>query len=272
MKFAILFVLYKSYGALDRLFQNQNWNEIARLGVDIFVVDNTPIELKSLDYHSLWMEKFGVLTLDPNRNLGYFGAPRWAQNLIPDFAAYDFFAISNVDLTYSIVSVANALQKRLETQNENVGMYAPCLVDGNGSPTRQLHYFKKPDRKKYEQLANIYSRYNIALLHRFMADIKRKFASSAPQGNLIGRIFAPHGALMIFTKSYLSLGTGFDHPVFLFCEEIFAGMKCERANLYCELAPEIAYQHENHGSMGKVASRQIVGYLRDAHIAAAKWL
>ncbi|KQN74787.1 hypothetical protein [Devosia sp. Leaf64] len=271
MKLAIIYVLYRSYDVLEKMLLDQDWKTISNLDIDIFVVDNTTGSEKRIDYADHCKLNYGVNVLDPQDNLGYFGAPRWALKKISNPEDYDYVVVSNVDLTYSIVDMFKSLQSKNANESKDVGMYAPCLVDDRGQMTRQLHYYSKPSRKKYEFLSKVYSNYGTALIHRLAADVKRRIRrESSP--NLQPFLFAPHGALMIFTKRYVQIPGSFDHPAFLFCEEVFAGAKCEAAGLRCELAPDIAYQHDNHGSMGKIPSRAIVEYLRQAHLAAAQWL
>ena len=215
---------------------------------------------------------YGITTqVASPENLGYFGAANFALNTFPDLYSFDYVAISNTDVCFQLVDVLSRLQDAKHGAAE-VGAIAPRLIRANGTEVPQLHYAKRPKPSKYSKLARITSTYYLGAAHRIAADAKRAVLRSHNRVDLGPLLFAPHGAFMILTQKYLANTEGFKHPTFLFNEEIFVGVQCERADLACIYDPNIVYSHRNHGSMGSVPSRTLISYLHESHIATVELL
>ncbi|WRH64341.1 MAG: glycosyltransferase [Fuscovulum sp.] len=261
---AVILVLYNSYADTEAFLNAQgSTKELLRF----IVVDNTPharVDQLALDRFSVRSD-VTVLLAYPE-NLGYAGAANFALQRLPELAEYDYVALSNTDLAFD----ASAFQKVLtETKREHthVGAIAPRLTMRDEGEKPQLHYVEKPTRAHYAHLVRIFSNYPLTILHRLAADTKRRLGCSRNRKETPRFIFAPHGALMIFTRAYIAQTAGFAHPAFLFCEEVFVGLECEKAGLACIFEPRLTYSHKNHGAMGLIPSREIVGHLREAHKA-----
>ncbi|GAA1758156.1 hypothetical protein GCM10009795_000650 [Nocardioides hankookensis] len=263
---AIILVNYGSYASLDRLLGEQT----VPPNVSIVVVDNTPHEETQLEYVERWRGKarVDVLIASPE-NVGYMGGARYAVSRLPWLQDARNVAVANTDLMFDMSEYAEFF--RTYRPSERVGVIAPRLVGASGAEVRQLHYLQSPTRHKYERLGRMYRRYPIAACHRLASDIKRNLRSSKP-AKVPGVLFAPHGAMMIFTRAYLDLEGAFEHPAFLFCEEAYVGATATAAGLTCIFEPSLKYSHENHGSMGWFPSRRIVGYLSEAHTRVAPLL
>jgi GT2 family glycosyltransferase len=264
--FAIIFILFKDYTSLIKLLSNQSRPP---QGLRYYVVDNTPEVYKDYELQESLSNCDNVTFINSHTNLGYFGGAEYALRNYPELFNFDYVAISNTDLHYNAVDIFNFLSKFYEKQAD-VGVIAPQLVKNNGKPLKQLHYTECPTREKYEYLSKIYSNYPIAVLHRIAGDLKRFVGSGRGKINIPRKIFAPHGAFMIFTNAYLFKTKCFLHPTFLFCEEIFVGIECKKAGLSVIYEPKVTYSHVNHGSIGIIPSRQITQYLSQSHAELAK--
>jgi GT2 family glycosyltransferase len=260
-KLAVILVLYRTYNDVEDFLQRQSVNR----NVFYIVVDNTPhneIDVEASERIGNF-RNVSLLIANPE-NLGYAGAAHFAMQQCPELRTFDFVAISNTDLSYDASSVLAVLQ-RDRADLSNVGAIAPRLVKSNGDATRQLHYVSKPTRRKFSFLVKVFSSYPVSIFYRLLGDLKRFMVSRTMPADIPRYIFAPHGALMIVTQEYLKKTSGFKHPAFLFCEEITIGVQCEQAKLLCVYVPDITYSHRNHGSMGWLPSKKVVGYLHEAH-------
>lgn len=262
---AIIFVLYNAYDDMRDFLSAQL--ETLPAGLKLIIVDNTPHA--KINHASL-----GEFALHPNvqtliaepENLGYAGAAHFAMQALPELFDYDYVAISNTDLLYNAAEL-NTVLHDLKGEHLGVGAIAPRLTHPDGTDKAQLHYINEPSHAKYSKLVKIFSSYPLTVAHRLGADVKRKLGFSRGVTNVPREIFAPHGALMILTREYFQKTAGFEHPTFLFCEEITIGAECRDAGLRVIFEPKLPYAHENHGAMGAIPSRHIVKYLHDAHQA-----
>ncbi|WP_460273029.1 glycosyltransferase family protein [Celeribacter sp. ULVN23_4] len=263
--FAIIFVLYHAYDAMKAFLATQSAE--GPEGLRFIIVDNTPhaqtdhAALAAFETHP----NVTTLIAEPE-NLGYAGAAHFAMRSLLGLKDCDYIAISNTDLHYDAAELL-AVLSALRTEHDGVGAIAPRLTHPDGAMKAQLHYVKAPSRAKYSRLVTIFSSYPLALTHRLGADLKRMLGFSRGVTEVPHAIFAPHGALMILTRAYFEKTTGFEHPAFLFCEEITVGANCRDAGLKVIYEPRLSYAHDNHGAMGAIPSRRIVRYLHEAHKA-----
>jgi GT2 family glycosyltransferase len=262
LRVVFIFVVYREYESLDRILSSQ----VVPCGVTVVVVDNT--EPAHADHSRLasWISH-GAEVVSPG-NVGYCGAAAVAVEHIPAISESDFVCLANTDLDFDIRRIVKTLREG-HLSNETIGIIAPRLVDKAGGMVPQLHYRVKPSARKFRALSVIYSVYLLGTSYRLLGDLRRaaRARSSFPLEPV--NIFSPHGAFVIVTRHYLARTAGFSFPTFLFCEEVFFGVECERANLICRFAPEITYSHDGHGSMGRLPSRRLIRQLRDAHRLAA---
>lgn len=261
---SIIFVNYRDYSALDRLLL-----ETSPAAARIYVVDNTEPEHRQDSTIARWRSLEGVVVVSAD-NLGYLGAARRAVVEYPEIMDSDFVAVSNSDLTFNLDDFTEKLGDG--SQWSNVGLIAPMLVGPDGEPLPQRHYLEAPRSSKYSKLARIYRKYPLAVGHRLLSDLKHSVMKADTAPPYKKDLFAPHGALMIFSNLYMKHTDVFDFPPFLFCEEVFVGLQNRSANLRCIFLPTLTYSHLGHGSMGRLPSKRIIGYLAEAHSWAARAL
>ncbi|WP_143738348.1 glycosyltransferase family 2 protein [Microbacterium esteraromaticum] len=266
---AIVFVNYRDYSHLERFLRSQQINTAC----DIVVVDNTESDRRDHAALDRIASHDGVSVLFA-ANLGYLGAVRHAITRMPHLAKVDFLIVSNTDLMFELGAVVDHLDlTKVHMRERHVGVIAPQLVSAEGHRTRQLHLIEPPTVRHLSRLGRMYESYFALSVHKQAGDLKRKLLARIGRGSagiLDGSsVFAPHGALMIFTAEYLQASGGFDFPCFLYAEEIFVGLQAERAGLRCVYDEGIRYSHRSHGSIGRWPSRSVALHLRDAHRWAA---
>ena len=262
---AIIFVVYREYARLDSLLERQ----AAPPGLHLVVVDNTEEDAFRPDLHSKW-RSMGVSVLRPETNLGYAGAGQHAVDSLPELRSAAWVVLANSDLQFDFGDLWSRLASR--SLPEDLGVLAPRLVTTTGGELAQRHYVEAPSAARFLRLGRIYSQYYLAVLHRTLSDLTRGARTRGSRLDDSTQIFAPHGALMIFTRRYVSETAFLRFPTFLFCEEVFVGLECSKANLRCHYDASIVYSHAGHGSIGRIPSRRVVTFLRDSHLAAASAL
>lgn len=268
----IILVNYGEYDSLTRLIAHQQ--SVLSRDVKVVVVDNTEPDRRDDHYLDRLGEQAGLTVLRPG-NTGYLGAAQYARDAVPALRSSRFVAVCNTDILFSFNDAAVALRELREVAEAGslapMGLIVPRLVDLQGAPVRQLHYSRPPSPPKYRALSRIYSVYPLAVVHRLASDFKRRL-NARGEGSATttdSAYWAPHGAMMVFSSEYFSATDGFKYPEFLFCEEIYVGLQNQRAGLRVQFCPRLTYSHSNHGSMGAVQSRRVLGYLRDSHRWAA---
>lgn len=193
---------------------------------------------------------------------------------LPNTQDSDFFILSNSDVDLDLAAISAGLDRwRTSDDAATTGIIAPRLIAEPGTAITQPHYWVKPRALKYRVLSWIFAWYPLAVIHRWLGDLKASRGQQVPPGSTTQdsgrRLFAPHGAFMIFTRGYLRSSDCFAYSQFLFLEEIYVGLQAEASRLDCVYVPEITYGHQRHGSMGSVQSRTVVRYLAASHRWAA---
>lgn len=267
-----VFVVYNQYRTLDETFSSQLPLPSDAL---IVVVDNSERSGRRPEMTAKW-EAAGVRVLYPVLgNVGYAGAAQFAYEELKLEGDYQFFCLCNSDLYLDFNSFV-AILNRDFAGRAGLGLIAPTLKGPLGEDVIQRHYSAPPRSIKYRRLSCIYSIYPLAVAHRLLSDMRHKFTRlitrRSESAQVRHEVFAPHGALIVATRDYMTSTSGFEMPVFLFCEEIFVGAYCREAGLDCVVSPDLQYRHVGHQSMGSVPSRKIATLLSDAHLAAAQRL
>src|SRR5690606_32041439 len=132
-------------------------------------------------------------------------------------------------LRFSFQDFADYLRSvQSEVEANRVGVIAPQLVSDTGAALQQLHLFRRPTAQRMSRLAALFSNYYLLLLHKRLGDVKRAIKPSwgTPRAALESgqKIFAPHGALFVFSREFLADKDALNYPCFLFGEETFVGL------------------------------------------------
>ncbi len=205
----------------------------------------------------------------PERNLGYLGGAQYAldmftrKNDVPDF-----IIVSNPDIRikdpYFISRLCN-----IDTQNDSlrVGMIAPTIVSDLTEGHQNPYMINRPSRARMFFRKCMFLWYPISMFYQSLAHLKASLnPGRRKRGGQIhkGRIYAGHGAFMIFTKDYFRLGGNLKHGVFLFGEEIFLAEKILRLGLLVWYYPVLEVHHAEHATTGFFKTRKMFRYQKEA--------
>ncbi len=257
-KFAIYCVTYNSYAELaDYLasIEEAAMRAADKIKVDVYVADNTVENFQDITFNA---SASTVRIFPYHENLGYLGG---AQRMMreTDVAAYDYVAVSNVDLRME----KDALERLADLAvGENVGWIAPALY------SNQLHYDRNPSvlkryTKRRLQLIGCLFRFPI-LYYTYRATLyKRKKVRKTYDRPL--EIYAGHGSCMIFTRSFIARCGVPNYPVFLYGEEIYFAEQCRAAGLSVVYQPSVRFSDKEHASISQLRKSTFFRYNYEAN-------
>lgn len=209
----------------------------------------------------------GALCVAPDSNLGYFGGAQYGlDHVLAGDQTPEWVVISNVDLVFNPMQLVSALRE-LE-QDTTIGVVAPRImlekypVDLNPFMTR------RPNDLRMRFQRSVFQWYWLYVIYSTIAELRKhivhRFGRRQGKPQASGRVYAPHGAIMVFHRRFFSNGGSLSDASFLFGEEIFVAEECRRLGLAVVYRPEIAVTHISGASMSLVKSRQIHYYERAA--------
>jgi GT2 family glycosyltransferase len=98
----------------------------------------------------------------------------------------------------------------------------------------------------------------------WLSPLRRFLGSSFPKKEEI--IYAPHGSCIVFGRHYFEAGGTFDHPVFLFNEELFVAEMALAKGLGVMFCPSLEIWDEEHAGTGVWRSRKIFNYVIESNM------
>jgi GT2 family glycosyltransferase len=189
-----------------------------------------------------------VVVINCPENLGYFGG---AQRALREIKGYPITIVSNTDL---LIEDELFYQRILKFQKENWGCLAPAILSSVSKKDMNPFMIHPPSRKKIKFWKGAFSSFLGSVVYQLLAELKYRLRGilQGPHRQILEarEIYAPHGALMIFSSEYLKRGGSFSHPCFLFGEEITGAENCKKMGLKVYYEPEIKVWHFQHGAIG----------------------
>jgi GT2 family glycosyltransferase len=235
-------------------------NCLASPSVKVIVVNNSSTRDGALIEYAL--SKKNVYLVTPDKNMGYLPGANygytWAKQ---QWALPDFVAVANVDLVFDGGELLKSIEKL--TYDKTIGVYAPKIVSAITGRDQNPHIIDRPKRSLYKLHSLIYSSlfgYMLVSLtsnaRRWLMSIFRTNVNARSPAGGHRRIYAPHGAFMLFTKAYFESGGDLDFKSFLFGEEIYVGEILRKINLQAVYVPEIGIVHDEHQSTSMVGLKR----------------
>ena len=111
-------------------------------------------------------------------------------------------------------------------------------------------------------LNSVFSRPNLQSVYCRLAEIKAKIYAAMPggltrrrSGKSPRKIYAPHGACMIFHRRYFECGGALQYGAFLFGEEVAIAERVKRLGGTVVYEPDFRIIHNEHATTGHCAMR-----------------
>ncbi|MEK7765553.1 MAG: hypothetical protein AAB368_04885, partial [bacterium] len=192
-------------------------------------------------------------------------------------SAPEWVIVSNADIAFPDAAFFDELIRSHAVAPSAV--IAPAILSDRTGADQNPGMAERPSGRRMRFLRAAFSTYPTCLAYHLASYVKvrllaawnplraslrglraRASAPSAPYA-----IYAPHGAFMIFHRSYFDRGGTFDHGAFLFGEEIFIAETCRRLGLAVVHDPRLRVRHRDHVSTGMFPSRKVARFEREAN-------
>lgn len=207
-----------------------------------------------------------VELLESGSNRGYFGAAKYAllNYLSQNKTLPDWIIVCNHDI---LIEDESLFEKLFGWNVSAVGVIAPRIrllsqpIDQNPFMKTRPNVFKRLTMRFQS------SCYAFAQFWNWLSFQKRKVLAARSMrfhGVAQSKIYAGHGAFLIFSRHFFEIGGDLDGELFLFGEEIAVGETCHRLGLSVVYDPNLCVFHDEHQSMGSGVSHLTYKYHRQA--------
>jgi GT2 family glycosyltransferase len=246
----------------------------------IWLINNSALGFKDNSFESLMViAKNSLQVINAPENLGYFGAARVAFREI-NKSYYEWVILSNTDMSIKDLSLFENLRK-YECPSDVV-VLAPSIISSLTVHESNPLMLNRPSKLRMHFYKWIFAIGLLSHVYHLLALIKSKIKSSfsstptTPSGvdkqsrefassSKASMIYAPHGAVMFFHKSYFAAGGNFEHKAFLYCEEFSVAERVRLMNKKILFDPQFQFFHEERGSTGLFYSSQVLKFKKEAN-------
>lgn len=253
MKIVFFVINYKADNHIFKLIESVlNANKDENFDITIHVIDNSIKSKNEEDEFRRSLQVNGVSLHSSNENLGYFGCIPIAQRLMKN-ETFDCVIYCNPDLHLDV----NFL-KELKVSMHFKGIIAPSIISMTEGFDQNPKYLSKLSRSKMIRLKLIYSNLLTYVLFFSLARVKEllffiKKRSTQSNDNLNRIIYAPHGAMFIFTEESFFKCLE-PYPCFLFGEEIYIAEEAEKAGVKVFYTPNVKVYDSRHASISSLGN------------------
>lgn len=195
-------------------------------------------------------------------NIGYFAAAdQVVSRLSGDRieALPDWLVVCNPDVELA-VDFAERLMK------VDADVVAPRVADGAGGRDLNPFLLRRPSARWTWTRRMLFSRDVLAWAWILGAALRARARRHVPLADGIESraIYAGHGSVLAFRRSYFARGGTLQHPVFLFGEEITVAEQVARTGSSFVHAPSATAVHVGHAATGRLPARSVLRHQREA--------
>lgn len=199
----------------------------------------------------------------PDLNLGYFGGARYG---IDSWSAGGektpaWTIVTNVDIRLDPTFLANLI-----AVDVGIDVAAPSILAGLAGRDQNPYLLQPLSAWQVKRNYFILSHRISGQCGRIYAfTIKPRIQRARPVN--VGSetdIYAAHGSLMCFRRSWFEMGGSFDHDPFLYGEEITIAERAVRIGARISYVPSLRAVHDGHKSTGLFLTRRISAYQAEA--------
>ena len=234
--------------------------------IDFIIVDNSPGDdaVSRLVQETAGLPKVRVLKSASNR--GYFGGARWGFEcyLAEEGAMPDWVIVCNNDV---VIPDSGFFEKLFERDPQSAAVLAPRIESLATRLDQNPFLEERPDRKTLARLWFWGRRYPLAAFqHAASKGIRwvRARTRRVAGDQQARRIYAPHGAFLIFSRRYFRLGGFLDDGYFLYGEELSVAEICRSLDLEVTYDPTLHVLHNEHQTTSPWLTRFAYNCQREA--------
>jgi len=200
------------------------------------------------------IENVNIKIYNPCQNLGYLGALNFLFKK-KYIDSSDVIILSNTDLVFNDI---NSFTLFIERNRQNCDILAPSIIQSSTGWNQNPHISIRPSKKRMLFYKIIFSNMITSIMYRWASFLSRRLRILLQQINhknsccTAKHIYAPHGSLIIFFKSYVLNGGNFSYPMTLFNEEIYIAEQCIEHNLNVFFDPSYSVIHNSNSTTGGI--------------------
>lgn len=250
-------VAYQSSRVLGDLVESLRRQDV---GWRATVVDNSQDVVECERLSTIVGRDDRICLLRSPKNLGYFGAARWA--VTRQGIGAEWTIVCNPD-----IALADDFVSRLCSIEPCSQVLAPAITTVPGGIQQNPYMQFRPSVRRMLLRRLVFSDAMLAQAYSVARRWRTLFAARVRRPNSVDLprlIYAPHGAVLVFHSSYFGRGGTLDHPLFLFNEELTVAECCRRLGMSISYEPGLQVTHHEHHSTGVKRSAEILSAQREA--------
>jgi GT2 family glycosyltransferase len=192
------------------------------------------------------------------KNLGYFGAAAYGhEEFVRQHGEPAWTIVCNVDLV-----IDQAFFRKLHTQAPDV--IAPAILADRTGADQNPHLARRISKTRLRIYEALFSHPRIYAWYEYAAAWKASRQTGAKRLQSPVRIYAPHGACIIFPRSYFEAGGTLKHPAFLYGEELFVGEMARSLGIAVRHEPSLIVRHKHQVSTSSIGAARRSEFSRQA--------
>jgi GT2 family glycosyltransferase len=211
-------------------------------------------------------ESGNVELMESAENRGYFGAANWALRQYRARGCNPTWVIvCNNDVVFED---RQFLVKLLQRDPGGAQVIAPAIITGSSGIDCNPSLRRRPTRFRLFRYHLWYRHYYLMWFKQWLSPYVRQLrhlvASSWRHSSPIGGtvVYAPHGAFLIFSRSYFEAGGYIDDGFFLYAEEFSVAEICRRLQLRVLHDSDLRVWHDAHQVTGRMCNRESFEWCR----------
>jgi GT2 family glycosyltransferase len=245
--------------------------------VRVVVVDNNEGEELEPRLLHLSRSNANVTVLNPGRNLGYFGAAAWGlRQCLRNVTLPTWLIVSNTDISVPRSDFLSELFALYEDHAPAV--LAPSVKSTLSGVDQNPQILRRPSSMRWRLYTWVFHYYPTFILYSMLSQLKNKLRGFIWQvSNRKSRrkrleksepyeIYAPHGSLVLFHRSYFEQGGSLENGTFMFGETIMVAETVRQLGLRIVYDPRLSVLHHEHATTGRFKSRRIAHYQWEASV------
>jgi GT2 family glycosyltransferase len=262
----IITVNYKGADATEGFLESVSTLE-GSASTRILVVENGSQD-GSVERLRPMVQRFGnVELLESPVNRGYFGGANWAlQQYKSRGHQPDWVIVCNNDITFDDRRFLSMLLQRDPGRG---AVIAPAIIARQTGADCNPFLQQRPSRFQLLRYRFWQSNYYLMWLKQWLSPYVRilrhrrssQRRDSKPTESSL--VYAPHGAFLIFSRTYFEAGGYIDDGFFLYAEEFSVAEICRNLNLQVIHDPGLRVLHDAHRVTGRMCNRDSYAQGRD---------
>ena len=235
--------------------------------LEIAVIDNGSTD-NSWDSLTALKEKseLNLNLIKSDKNLFYWAGAKKAIDLLKQKYVFwpEWLIVCNNDISIESSNFVNLL---LSLDKDEYPIIAPSITSSISGNALNPFLIKPLSRLERLYWKLYFLNYETSKLVKIIGSslkklLKKKISDSVSEKM---RIYAPHGACMIFSNNFFLNGGQLDTGFTLFAEELTVAEMARRLNLFITYIPELKIIHHENSSTKVVNKRTLFQHARDSH-------